>query len=77
MTRSGSSSPGVGTGTATLDGTVGAGASSTGYFQYGTSVTYGTSTPGRSIGASTGSSSLSAVVGVPFACNHLPLPDRR
>jgi FG-GAP repeat len=54
---------GIGTGTATLNGTVGAGASSAAYFQYGTSVAYGISTPGQGIGASTSSGSLSAVVG--------------
>jgi FG-GAP repeat len=53
---------GVGASTATLNGTVNAGASNTAYFQYGTTPAYGASTAGQSVGASTAASPLVATV---------------
>ena len=54
---------GVGEAGATLNGTVGAGGSSTAYFQYGTTVAYGSSTAAQSVGASSSPSPLAAAIG--------------
>ena len=53
----------VGETAATLGGTLGAGGSSTAYFQYGTTAAYGASTATQSVGASTSPSSLAAAIG--------------
>ena len=53
---------GVGTSTATLNGTVGAGSSSTVYFQYGTTTAYASSTPAQTIAASAGESQITATL---------------
>ncbi len=47
---------------ATLGGTLGAGGSSTAYFQYGTTAAYGASTPSQSVGASGSPSPLAAAI---------------
>ena len=52
----------VGATSATLNGTLGAGGSSTVYFQYGTTAVYGTSTATQSIGASSNPSPLAAAI---------------
>jgi FG-GAP repeat len=54
---------GVGETSATLNGTVGAGGSSTAYFQYGTTAAYGSSTAAQSVGASSSPSPLAAAIG--------------
>ncbi|MGA2163451.1 MAG: hypothetical protein ABSH36_03170 [Solirubrobacteraceae bacterium] len=54
---------GLGEAGATLNGTLGAGGSSSAYFQYGTSTAYGSSTAAQSIGVSSGPSPLTAAVG--------------
>jgi hypothetical protein len=54
---------GVGETSATLNGTLGAGGSSTAYFQYGTTAAYGSSTAVQSVGASSGPSPLAAAIG--------------
>jgi hypothetical protein len=48
---------------ATINGTLGAGGSSTAYFQYGTTTAYGSSTAAQSVGASSSPSPLAATVG--------------
>ncbi|HEX3909180.1 MAG TPA: hypothetical protein VHW67_00590 [Solirubrobacteraceae bacterium] len=53
----------IGDTSATLAGTLGAGGSSTAYFQYGTTAAYGTATATQSVGASSGPSPLAAAVG--------------
>jgi hypothetical protein len=52
----------VGETSATLNGALGAGGSSTVYFQYGTTAAYGASTATQSIGASSSPSSLAAAI---------------
>jgi hypothetical protein len=54
---------GVGETSATLNGTLGAGGSSTVYFQYGTAAAYGSSTAAQSVGASSSPSPLAAAIG--------------
>ena len=54
---------GVGETSATLNGTLGAGGSSTAYFQYGTTAAYGASTAAQSVGASSSPSPLAAAIG--------------
>ena len=54
---------GVGEAGATLNGTVGAGGSSTAYFQYGTTVAYGSSTATQSVGAPSSPRALAAAIG--------------
>jgi hypothetical protein len=54
---------GIGETSATLNGTLGAGGSSTAYFQYGTTAAYGTSTAVQSVGASSSPSPLAAAIG--------------
>jgi hypothetical protein len=54
---------GVGETSATLNGTLGAGGSSTAYFQYGTTTAYGASTATQSVGASGSPSPLAAALG--------------
>jgi hypothetical protein len=54
---------GVGETSATLNGTLGAGGSSTAYFQYGTTAAYGASTIPQSIGVSGSPTPLAAAVG--------------
>ncbi len=54
---------GVGETSATLNGTLGAGGSSTAHFQYGTTGTYGSSTAAQSVGASSSPSPLAAAIG--------------
>jgi hypothetical protein len=54
---------GVGEAGATLTGTLGAGGSSTAYFQYGTSTAYGASTATQSVGTSSGPSPLAVAIG--------------
>jgi hypothetical protein len=54
---------GVGETGATLNGTVGAGDSSTAYFQYGTTAAYGSSTATQSVGASSSPSPLAGAIG--------------
>jgi hypothetical protein len=54
---------GVGETSATLDGTLGAGGSSTAYFQYGTTAAYGSFTAAQSVGASISTSPLAAAIG--------------
>ncbi len=54
---------GVGETGATLNGTLGAGGSSTAYFQYGTTVAYGSSTAAQRFGVSSSPSSVAAAVG--------------
>jgi FG-GAP repeat len=54
---------GVGESSATLNGTLGAGGSSTVYFQYGPTAAYGSSTAAQSVVASSSSSPLAAVIG--------------
>jgi FG-GAP repeat len=49
--------------TATLNGTVTAGASSTAYFQYGTTTGYGAATPGQGLGAAGSDRPLAATIG--------------
>ncbi len=53
---------GVGETSATLNGTLGAGGSSTADFQYGTTATYGASTATQSVGASNSPSSVAAAI---------------
>jgi hypothetical protein len=52
----------VGTSSATLNGTVNAGASSTARFQYGRTAAYGAFTPGQVLGASSSARPLAAVI---------------
>jgi hypothetical protein len=54
---------GVGETSATLNGALAAGASSTAYFEYGTTAAYGASTATRSVGASGSPSPLAAAIG--------------
>ena len=54
---------GVGETSATLNGTLAAGGSSTAYFQYGTTAAYGSSTAAQSVGASGSPSPLAAAIG--------------
>ncbi len=54
---------GVGETGATLNGTLAAGGSSTAYFQYGTTATYGGSTATQNVGASSSPSPLAAAIG--------------
>jgi hypothetical protein len=54
---------GIGETGATLNGTVGAGDSSTAYFQYGTTAAYGSSTATQSVGASSSPSPLAGAIG--------------
>jgi FG-GAP repeat len=54
---------GVGETGATLNGTLGAGDSSTAYFQYGTTAAYGSSTATQSVGASSSPRTLAAAIG--------------
>ncbi len=54
---------GVGETSANLNGTVGAGGSSTAYFQYGTTAAYGSSTAAQSVGASSRPSPLAVAIG--------------
>jgi hypothetical protein len=54
---------GVGETSATLNGTVGAGDSSTTYFQYGTTMAYGASTASQPVDASSGPSPLTLAIG--------------
>jgi hypothetical protein len=54
---------GVGETSATLNGTLGAGGSSTAYFQFGTTAAYGSSTAAQSVGASSSPSPLAAAIG--------------
>jgi hypothetical protein len=60
---------------ATLNGTFGAGGSSTAYFQYGATASYGASTATQSVGASSSSSPLAAAIGglAPGATYHFRL----
>ncbi len=53
----------VGETSASLNGTLGAGGSSTAYFQYGTTAAYGFSTATQSVGVSGSSSPLAAAIG--------------
>jgi hypothetical protein len=48
---------------ATLNGTLGAGGSSTAYFQYGTTASYGASTPTQSVGVSGSPGPIAAAIG--------------
>jgi FG-GAP repeat len=54
---------GVGETSATLNGTLGAGDSSTAYFQYGTTTAYGSSTAAQSVGAAGGPTPLAGAIG--------------
>jgi hypothetical protein len=54
---------GVGETSATLNGTLGAGGSSTAYFQYGTTTAYGASTAPQSVDASSSPTPLAAAIG--------------
>ena len=54
---------GVGETNATLNGTLGAGGSSTAYFQYGTTAAYGSSTAAQSVGASSSPRQLAGAIG--------------
>ena len=53
----------VGETSATLNGTLGAGGSSTAYFEYGTTAAYGASTPAQSVGLSGSASPMAAAIG--------------
>jgi hypothetical protein len=53
---------GVGETSATLNGTLGGGRSSTAYFQYGTTTAYGSSTAAQSVGGTSGPSPLAAAI---------------
>ncbi len=65
----------VGETSATLNGTIGVGGSSTAYFEYGTTAAYGASTATQSVGASGSPSSLAAATGglAPGATYHFRL----